>query len=208
MSKSWDERVAEIETRIKSGVEDFLTWPVVVGSMHVGEGGYTLRERRELHRFYDARGMDSNMVHQLYHLWRWHLATELWVEDIGSVVEIGGGYGSMYHLWRHLGFTGEYKMYDYEPVMKLQQHYCQSNGLVPPAPAKPPLAADLLIASHSLSEATLSERQAIMDGASFRHFLVAYAPMWDGVDNEKYFAAWGGERMNHPYFRTGVYRLK
>ena len=207
MSDSWDKRVSQIRSRIdKEGTADFLSWPVVVGTMYVGNGRVIEGEEREVHGLVPPEA-DPNMIHQLYHLYKWETETGLSSADIASVVEIGGGYGSMYHLWRLRGFTGEYQMYDYPEVLELQNAYLSKNGVEPPVPASLPLKADLLIACFSLTEMTESEREALLVGAEFNHFLVAYAPRWDGINNEQYLESWGGTRLSSPHLKSGVYRF-
>jgi len=114
----------------------------------------------------------------------------------------------MYHLWRMHGFKGDYFMYDYPAMLSLQESYCSSSNITPPTKAILPLKADLLIACFSLSEMDETEREAVLSGTEFDHFLVAYAPMWDGVNNEAYFESWGGERISSAHLRSGVYLFR
>jgi hypothetical protein len=208
MSANWDDKARQIQHRINVGDKNFVSWSVVVATMHVGEQApYIAKERLDIsHLGVDVP--DSNMAHQLYHLSQWMGETGKHPTGIASVVEIGGGYGSMYHLWRKMGFAGRYHMYDYEPMIVLQSRYCDEHGLVRPEAVEGDVKADILIACFSLSEMTLEERSSALREMQFDHFLVAYMPVWDGVDNESYFSSWGGTRINHPYISNVVYLVK
>lgn len=174
MSKKWDEIIREIEGRYeKEGFEDFESWSVIQAAMITG---------------------DRALEWQAGHMSFWPGD----INDISSVVEVGGGFGAMHHLWRNRGYEGDWYSYDYPVMYKLQFYYSQKNGFDFPIWVEPPLEADMFIACFSLSEMDLEEREIAMANAKFKHHIVVYASKWDEVDNREYFSSWPGKEIERP----------
>jgi hypothetical protein len=209
----WAERREDIRQRIKAGdIDNFLSWPVVQATMHVGDAApYIQYEREEVHDLtspYVYRA-ESNLVHQAYHLKQWlDRNPGVMIKD-GTIVEIGGGYGTMALAWRGMmGFKGQYLIYDFPEMRQVQTHYLKKHGIDDVRDATLPLRGDLLIACFSLSEMSLEEREQVLDACRFTHHLVAYVPHWDGVDNNQYFKEWGGTIIEHPLIGNVRYSVR
>lgn len=129
----------------------FLRWDVIRKSMFVGNADYISSELDLLRRQDDweqrwqpaieespigrpkpYRGYprsSGNLIHHAAHLARFEQATGVRVDDLGEVVEFGGGYGSMARLFAQLGFRGAYLIYDFPYFSALQHFYLRSLGL-------------------------------------------------------------------------------
>ena len=65
----------------------------------------------------------ANLIHHAYHVSRFERVSRLPVKDSSSVVEFGGGYGSMCRLFFKLGFLGTYAILDLPVLTAMQQFY-------------------------------------------------------------------------------------
>jgi hypothetical protein len=225
----------------ESDPRNFLSWDVVSETMFVKYAKYSrseyeyLRNLPERTRWQKALNESSagnparcpfdtrtscNLVHHAYHLARFESATGNRVDRFGTVVEFGGGYGSMCRLFFNLGFKGRYVIVDLEPFSALQQYYLQSIGIsmldmdTYPGGKNGALCISdlalldnviengihgLFLATWSISETPLSVREEILDrnAVKFDAHLIAYQPDFGEVDNEQYFA---GLCRAHPMF--------
>jgi hypothetical protein len=191
---------------------EFLTWPGVVGTMFVGNAPYIDYEISQLpveYRdfiiesgigkpvLYDAGNYASsgNIIHQAYHLSRWERYQppfKLW--EIDTIIEIGGGYGTMAMLVHRLGFTGRYIIYDLPEFSLLQQFYLSQNGIDCVEFATQidrVMPCDLLIGLYSLSEMPLHTRETILSLCQAKSYLLAYQANWGERDN----IAWAADVM-------------
>lgn len=148
------------------------------------------------YRFYDRRCITTdtcgNYIHQAYHLMTWEQSTKLNIKDLNTIVEFGGGYGAMCLICRRLGFKGDYIIVDFPEFNLLQGYYLSNtigieNTYFIRANGKFPVQTDLMIANCSLSEAPIKTRDEFISSLNFKHHLVSYQPMWDGIDNIEYF---------------------
>lgn len=122
------------------------------------------------------------------------------VEEIASVLEIGGGYGNMARLMRDLGFTGTYRIADLPPMLEVQRGYLQETtglhrmcfGSVEQA-----MPEELCIATFSYGEFPLDERGAVEPVLAACPFLfIAYHAEFQGIDNAAWFEGLS-ERLPH-----------
>jgi hypothetical protein len=133
----------------------------------------------------------GNLIHQCYHLMQWENETELKVNELESIVEIGAGYGAMCKIVRRLGFTGEYLIYDLPEFALLQEWYLGELGLTATWADNLPdhiLTPDLMIALWSISEVKPDVQMSYMQAISPAHHLFSTLDaLWEGVDNKSLF---------------------
>jgi hypothetical protein len=137
-----------------------------------------------------------NLLHQRYHLWRWqrmHLGAS--VARMRTITEIGGGYGAMAIVCSRFGFRGKYFIEDLPVLRELQQKHLPLRGVECDVRWGLNDKPDLLIGICSLSEMPVAERDAMLVRMKPRSWLISYQPMWDGVDNDHYFAEWGQKQF-------------
>lgn len=165
----------------------------------------------------------GNLIHQAYHLKQWLDRTKQDITQIQSIVEIGAGYGAMCLILRRLGFTGLYVIYDLPELVTIQQYYLSktigvenilwveplANGL-----ATASLSCDLLIASHSLSEMPITERERLLSQVATKEYLFASSYEYEGVDNAAWFQQFAGSTVGvdwkfyeHPYQENAFYQV-
>ena len=149
----------------------------------------------------------ANLIHHAYHVSRFEDVTGARVADFDTIVEFGGGYGSMARLAWQLGFRGEYVIYDL-PEMSAVQRYCLTSMGIPVSAAgtvhrgpgvscatnADELArvlgdrvADLLLATWSLSETPVAFRERFLPLVRTNHYFFGYEDRYRGVDNDAYF---------------------
>lgn len=132
---------------------------------------------------------------------------------IDTILEFGGGYGSIARLCHRLGFKGTYIIFDLPEFSILQKYFLSASGLKATIQYKPTkerkgtvvllskisdlqeqvrnIKPDIFIATWSLSESPLPLRKSIVElikGVTY--YLIAYQekfPMFNGVDNVAYF---------------------
>jgi hypothetical protein len=236
---SWPRRQKEIRRHIeRDGVDDMLKWSTMIETMFVGNAPYIPLE----YEWLDARYLDvisepkvgnpelyegwtsGNLIHQAYHLMQWEQKSGKRVEELDSIVEIGGGYGAMCLICRRLGFEGWYHIIDLPEFSLLQEYYLSNiinvdkttfcnNGAFPYH-----ATSNLCIGLWSVSEVPNKvDRKSLLRFSEFyKSFLFAYAPMWDGVNNMEWFANfadtrpdlywcdWKIEHLPNSRYRVGV----
>ena len=143
------------------------------------------RPARDLHDQKFAR----ILIHQAYHLHQWERITGLRIEDQGTIVEFGGGFGAMALVCKRLGFEGDYFIYDYPEFSLLQEYYLSQLGVggITWLPEIEPLEADLMIANYSLSECPLKTRRSWLKAVKAKSHLFLYSAQWTTYDNVKFF---------------------
>ncbi len=238
----WAQNEARLREAILAGnVDAFLGWPVVCETMRwtahsetmeslfgrvVGDnpGRWipALQEPRvgwASDQEHEAETTSCNTLHQAGHVAAFEAATGLRIEDAGSVVEFGGGYGCMCRLIYALGFGGRYVMYDLPVASALQRYYADAVGLdgqvectsdtgdlramieTLPSPR-------LFIATWSLSEAPMGARDAIAPlVGGFDAYLIAYQERFGGIDNAAYFERWQRNRPDIRWTRERISNL-
>jgi hypothetical protein len=191
----WQNRARNIGKRTKDGLTDFRQWSVINATMDVGDSPYISLEREFAARFFDMDGIDdTNLIHQAYHLARW-------VERNGtvfrSVLEIGGGFGSMCQFMRSQGIDVPYIIVDLEQLLPLQSyHLGKTVGLhnVNLTTTPPDQLADecLLIALWSVAELAERDRRPYTRYLQECPYVLAgLAHHWFGLDNRDWFREYG-----------------
>lgn len=156
-----------------------------------------------------ARASSANLIHHLYHLMHYERATGLCVSDHRTIIEIGGGYGSLARLLLRLGFRGRLHIHDLPEFGALQRFYLTSvmeeeanlhvdDLSFSDSAGDAPRDSDLVIATWSLSESPVGVRDELMTvlgGAS--SYLFAYQHAFEGIDNRAWFGQFAGERSRY-----------
>lgn len=228
----WHRIAEEIRGRIlREGPGQFLRWKIVEETMAVSNAWFVVREYLDLRGRPDWIGRWSatlaedptgdpipfalcpsssgNLVHHAWVAARLLDETGLRLEQLSSITEFGGGYGSFSRLLRRLGFRGLYTIYDLEVMSALQAYYLQSLGfevayaagfegastrcVFDRATFNAPLAQtpSLFIALWSLSETSNSTRSVVVDSArAYDYWLIGYQDNFGEVDNRRFVDSW------------------
>jgi hypothetical protein len=215
----WEQNIRAMRGHVYTeDIDHFLTWSTVVATMFTGYNGFTDREYREIAQRPDARWMHAireswiglppafdldhntsgNLVHQAYHMHTWsEFARE--ISSVPTIVEFGGGYGSLAYVARRLGFEGMYVIFDIPEMLLLQEYYLSNTVgkekvfFIPSDnwtgfQLKGILQDALVIGMWSLSEAPISIREQFlgMDGKP-QSYLFAFQDNWNEINNDSYF---------------------
>lgn len=214
--QEWIDNRAELRSCIaKRDPRFFLHWPVVVKTMAVWSGYPYLRDA-ELPavrsagwlpllsedtfgspRLISGTSTSGNLLHHGYHLLRFEQATGRAAASYGEAVEIGGGYGSMARLLYRLSHGRiALTLLDLPEFSALQRYFLgrlgidarlvqSSTRIVSDEPA---VGGRLLIATWSLSEIPVADRDHILkDAGQFDAYLIGYQHRFHEADNPAYF---------------------
>lgn len=221
-NQNWIERNEDIINRLcgsnKCDVNDFLQWQNIRETMFHGCDKIELDTLKNHNwKFWkDALKEDKfgnplpyphykqssgNLIHHAYNYFQ--LRPNASVQDINSIYEFGGGYGSFCRLMYRLGFKGSYIIQDLPALLELQELFLSKIELGVHInrrelvqgdkqvslidELKAPLNVDLLVATWSLSEAPVSLRDKVLENVNATNILIAYQEAWGGIDNEEYF---------------------
>lgn len=220
---SWQSNRLRLRTEmLRRDARGFLTWQVIRDTMFPPP--YAAFARTELkflkqHNWRAWQGVireraaglplpclfyplsSSNAIHQAYHLCRFEVETGVPVRDLASIVEFGGGYGSLCRIAHAAGFGGTYAIFDLPEQLALQRYYLRGVGVrhvksisdisVLQNVADRLRGPRLLIATWSLSESPLELRKQVAAAVrGFDAFLIAYQSEFGGVDNGGFFREW------------------
>ena len=212
---SWLWRRTDLRDKIlHDNPKNFLTWPVVRGAMFVGNAPYIPVEAEALsYRFmrpivepdfgkpelYEYYGFmtSGNLIHQAYHLMQWERRTKKRIENLDTILEFGGGYGSLALIARRLGFKGRYIIYDLPEFAALQEYYLSNVGVDNIefwTEFDDVKDIDLFIGLYSLTEVEPDFRERFIYAYPAQSYLFTYARTWDGWDN----TAWAHSLMAYP----------
>jgi hypothetical protein len=161
----------------------------------------------------------TNLIHQAYHLKQWLDRTKQDITQIHTIVEIGAGYGAMALIIYRLGFRGLYHIVDLPELETIQRYYLtettkdvKGQGIIQWDSL--PQSCDLLIASHSLSEMPIPERERLLSQVAAKEYLFASSYEYEGVDNATWFQQFAGATVGidwlfyaHPYQENAFYQV-
>lgn len=217
---SWAELSEQVSRLVEAeGFAGFLRWEPILRTMFVGsppwisveldalledDAKYGTRWRVALREDQVGSPMpctlypesSGNLIHHAYHVLQIERAFGRRVSDYRTIVEFGGGYGSLCRLIHRLGFTGKYSIYDLPAFSALQRRYLAAVGIHGVECVEGPgvvisrgeLSPALFIATWSLSESPLEVRESVERGLNnFDNILIAYQESFDGIDNLTYF---------------------
>ena len=117
------------------------------------------------------------------------------VSSVDSIVDIGGGYGNMARVMIKLGFSGSYSIIDFPTMHMIQRWFLTENGVenvklrtLKQSSFESVTDDSLLLATFSMNEMPLDDRQIIEDNArNFKYLFIAHNRNFDGIDNINYF---------------------
>jgi hypothetical protein len=157
-------------------------------------------------------------IHHAFQLHQFEAMTGLDVARFDSVLEFGGGYGSMCRTLNKLGFRGRYFIFDLPEFTALQEFYLQLNNIPICASANATLSGvscfsdfaqferlnrhtppDLFLATWSLSETPLDFRRRVLDTVTARNIFIAYQDEFETIDNCEFFSAWSLKMHQHKW---------
>lgn len=222
----WNGKQRELRERFAGSDIDellptFLTWPEIATTMFVGECAWIEREHEAIKRWHgyphalaeDAVGSPPRLsrywwtsgavVHSAYHVMMWEATIGRRIEEIGSVVEIGGGYGSMAKVMRRAGYRGAYTIYDLPELSLLQRYYLDSCAIedveLRSSPPAWPVECGLLVGLWSLSEMHSAVQMSYLRNIRANHFLLACNDeLWEGKDSRSTLLALPTQRIPSP----------
>ena len=112
------------------------------------------------------------------------------LDGIDEIWDVGAGYGNLAWLLRENGYTGKYTCIDFPLMHEIQQTWLEKAGITNVDFGSLddiiPRASSLMIATHSINEMPLSDREKI-PWNYFGKVFVAHNHVIDGIDNVKYF---------------------
>ncbi len=157
----------------------------------------------------------ANAIHHAYHLCRFEEDAAVSIRNFRTIVEFGGGYGSLCRIAHGAGFRGQYAIFDLPEQSALQRYYLSAVGIPNVlllseieqvrALAETFQGPRLFVATWSLSESPLPLRSAMSDVVrDFEGFLIAYQSEFGGVDNAEFFQGWQGW---FPNVRWTIHRI-
>lgn len=209
----WSQHRRSIRQHILSeDIDTFLQWSTISATMYVGDAPFIYLEREAIPYYME----DTNLIHQAYHLYQWEQVSGQQVKNLSRIMEFGGGYGAMCLVCRKLGFEGSYWIKDYPELSHLQEYYL--SGTKGTFHGLPHLRSDLFIASHSLSEVTIEERDQILRQVKADSFLFVFHCEHNGVDNLQWFRQviedypqyhwqqWATPHLPNQWYQVGVKR--
>lgn len=223
----WDDFIKSISKR--RDIENFLKWPEILQTMYPTLGNYYRDELNYLarHQFADSffnvikenkignpilldpeRITSMNAIHQTYHIAKFMTFSKKQLRDYDIIFEFGGGYGRICKVCCDLGFNGNYIIYDFPEMHRLQRHYlggsninsvmyCHKENLSGINIEKFKDKKVLFISTWALSEAPLNVRYG-MHGIfkATDSFLFAFQKEFEGIRNLNYFNFLGDYSFN------------
>jgi hypothetical protein len=232
----WDQNMNTLrDLIIHSNPRNFLQWGIIKKSMFCGlfrEELLFLQSKKEWQTRWkkaiteskigkpdlcsDFPQSSGNLIHHAYHLAQFEEKTGIDVSTIKTVIEFGGGYGSMCRLFFNLGFSGKYIIYDLPIFSALQEYYlgmlglkiCNSisefdkNNTAIMCVSNLEHMNELLksvdqdnsscfLATWSISETSLETRNSFLPMISnAQSVLIAYQDIFGEVDNLAFFEQW------------------
>lgn len=228
----WDNYRQSLKQHLANdNLDDFLQWSTIQATMFVGNAPYIVREMIDLDNncweiaknpkvgTTNTDHLCTNLIHQYYHLKQWLDRTKQDITKINSIVEIGAGYGAMALIIYRLGFRGLYYIVDLPELETIQRYYLtettknvKGQGVIQWDSL--PQSCDLLIASHSLSEMPINERETLLSQVTAKEYLFASSYEYENTDNAEWFNQFAGTTMGidwefyaHPHQENAFYQV-
>jgi hypothetical protein len=207
----WTDQRATLRELLAGDREQFLHWPLIIGTMFYPPPPDELQYLqglpnwpfiRELIKDPGVGGADldpvlrtnGNIIHHAYSIFRFENAIGYALAGDATIVEIGGGYGNFCRLLLKRGFSGRYVIYDLPEFLQLQEWYLgrtlslderKQVTFVTTLPER----ADAVVGLWSISEMPFALRDRIKALAP-KYFLIGYQQEFYGLDNAEYFKRW------------------
>ena len=235
----WTNYQASLRQHLEcESLDNFLQWSTIQATMFVGNAPYIEFEYDALLSSPNWRKWakaikepmignptmfnertSGNLIHQAYHLKQWLDRTGQRLEDMSSIVEVGAGYGAMTYICRRLGFNGHYYIYDLPELVQLQTYYLSDMDSITWYNQSIldidfyRLSCDLFIASHSLCEIPIDERERYLSQVEAKEYLFVSSYEYGGVDNQAWFNQLTGvigrdwKFYAHPFQENAFYQV-
>lgn len=207
--EAWDSNRKQLRNNIlQNNIKDFLNWDVVQNTMFfeppVEEyekvmGNDVLKKAIVESKigcpkpYYMDYKTSGNLITHASHLL--HILDKINLDKVDSIVEFGGGYGSMCRLLRNIGYKKDYILFDLPEFLALQKFfisevdkdYLKNTEFVSDMKNLPKVRNSLLIATWSLSEADMKCREDFLNRISFDYCLIGFQKNFHGIDDLEYF---------------------
>lgn len=209
----------------------FLEWDVIGKTMFVGDAPWIIPELESLRASSDWQSVwaelliesgwgypersiflpssSGNLIHHAYTLFRWEAATGKNISQYSSILEFGGGYGSLARIICKKGFKGRYVIFDLPEFSALQEFFLNGVGgsaVCGQAPdqqvwcisqweelemiVQRMQSIDLFIALWSLSETPIPLRCKVRELIHANLYCIAFQDRFNEVDNLVDFSHW------------------
>jgi len=134
---------------------------------------------------------------------------ELKIENLESVFEFGGGYGSFCRMIHNLGFTGDYIIYDLPEFLQLQKIYLnkvigEERNILFLDELENKGEVDLFISLWALDESPVELRNRILENVEAKYFLFAFNNVQEHLD---YFLKWTAKKTSHRWMTYDIPHL-
>ena len=209
----WEELAANVARELEEHPQDFLRQKTISKTTHPNMRPLSLNYWKELVRkdyflkeifFYAWDGsfgepyefeffprISPQSIQHAYYINMMYERMGIWLEDVKSIVEIGGGYGNFARIARNMGFRDSYKIVDLPEIHVLQKHYLDNTSpghgveFISVDRIEP---AELLMATFSVSEMPMELREKLETHyPKFQYLFFGSTDSFDGTDNVRYF---------------------
>ena len=224
---SWDLLKKQIIDEFRAAPENFLLQPVIRKCLHPGPSRYNKAVGddyyKQLKGYHDLPKEDPKLgnpriikngrslvtLQSAYYI---KLMNDRFaLKEIDVIYDVGGGYGNMCRIIREMGYTGDYILIDFPELHEIQKFYLENLGLKVSMNINyqtldnnlKPKGNSLLIATHSINEMPLKEREKININ-NFSKFFIAYNNNFDGIDNKEYFKRYKDLPHKTEYFQSEI----
>jgi hypothetical protein len=184
-------------------INNFMNWPIINQTMIAGvdlvEFDYLKKSKywdkwstkldESVFKPNSFRLFPASSTNNMHHAYSLNVMMEylnLELNQFGTVVEFGGGYGNTCRLFKKWGHNGQYIIYDIPELIKIQKHYLESNKITNNVTFLSGLDIinnfkdnSLFLGLWSISETPIFERNRMLDNLKF-------------YDCENIFIAMGG----------------
>jgi hypothetical protein len=249
--KQWRDNIDRLKTLVLSDdPSSFLQWDVIKKTMDVGNADYIetelefIRNLEDWTRWekalkevlpgrptlYPNTKSSGNLIHHAYHVAQFEEKTGSNIASLDTIVEFGGGYGSMYRLVHNLGFRGKYVIFDFPAFSALQRYFIKSIGLdvhdentfessqngvlcisdieiLQSILNSNKISYDnsMFLATWSISETPLNFRKLILELVTkFKSFLIAYQGQFENSNNIEFFENWKNQLENIDWYNSKI----
>lgn len=203
----WHDMLKKIEREFKDHPTSYLSQPTISKTIHP-------RIKSLAQKYYDALGLNAlgmgdarhadphvlvngHSLTNLQQLWYLHnIEARLCpIKDLGEVCEIGPGYGNLYRLLRLKDYVGSFKSVDFPLMHRIQDDWL-SHVFKDTSPVafklidesyRPSAANSLMVATFSMNEMPLEDREHVIDSLHHDFFFFHYNRSFDGIDNLEWF---------------------
>lgn len=205
----WDDRREELrQLLIARPIETFMSWTPIQWTMNTGNPDWLINEytalkkdkkwlnilktyeehpwAKDVERFPETN-VTGNTIHHMYHFMVLEQSKKVSLENLNTIFEFGGGFGSASRIAQFVGFQGKYYIYDFPELSIIAKHYHDNEcifrvGLVSDVKD---INFDLLVGTWSITESNPILRNKIMR-MNYSHALIAFSKEFDGMNNLQY----------------------